>query len=363
MKKRVKKTALTLLKITVSLGILLYIFTSVVDIKSLWGNLKSANLLFLVAAVAVYFLVQTVSAYRWYLLLKPQGIEMRFPKVLSLYFLGMYFNFFLPSAIGGDFFRVYYLHKHTGRLSASTASVFLDRDIGMGGLLLVATVVATIAGTTVNGVLLAPIFALIGVAFLAANLAIFYRPTYNLIHRLLKAFKMKKADEKVERLFESFNSYRGRWDLIAIAVLLSIGVQVGCVFVNVLIADGIGLTTANGWIDYLVFIPTIGLLGMIPLSVNGAGWREISYILLFQSVGATADKAATLSILWVAAIVVVSLPGGIIYLRQGRSKAERPKTGEEALEKGDSLIARRADAEKYHTLSGQAREEEPVSTM
>jgi len=136
-----KKSGLAILKIVFSVGILAYIFTRVVRIGDLWANLREAQLSYLAIAVVIYFMVQTVSAFRWYLLLKPLGIEISFPRILALYFLGMYFNFFLPSSIGGDVFRVYYLNKETGRLSASTASVFLDRDIGMGGLLLTAVVV------------------------------------------------------------------------------------------------------------------------------------------------------------------------------------------------------------------------------
>jgi glycosyltransferase 2 family protein len=323
-----KKIGLVALKVFVSLGILAYLFIKVVNIRDLWANLKEAKISYFLAAIAVYFAVQTLSAYRWYLLLKPVNIETSFPRILGLFYLGMYFNFFLPSSIGGDFFKVYYLNKETARLSASTASVFVDRDIGMGGLLLIAIVAGAWGSTRVppeNGVLLAPVFALIGVAFIAANLALFYRPTYKTLHRLLSVFRMKQADEKVERLFESVNSYRGKWGLAAVALLISLGVQVGCAVVNMLAAGAIGLHTQHGWIDYMVFIPAIGLIGMIPLSVNGAGWREASYIWLFQSVGAEANKAATLSLLWLGVMVVTSLPGGIIYLMEGRQgKDNRP---------------------------------------
>ena len=156
-----------------------------------------------------------------------------------------------------------------------------------------------------------------GLAFIAANLALFYRPTYNLIHRLLTLFRMKRADEKVERLFESVNAYRGKWGLMAVTVGISLAVQIGCAIVNMLAAAAIGLHTQHGWIDFMVFIPAIGLIGMIPLSVNGAGWREASYILLFQSVGAEAHQAAALSLLWLGVMIVTSLPGGIIYLAEG----------------------------------------------
>jgi uncharacterized protein (TIRG00374 family) len=315
------------------------------------------------------------------LLVKPQGIEVSFRKILAFYFLGMYFNFFLPSAIGGDVFKVYYLNKETGRLSASTASVFFDRDIGMGGLLLVATFVSTLWGTRTGGdkgVLLAPIFGLIGVAFIAANLALFYRRTYNLLHRLLVVFRLKQADQKIQRLFDSVNAYRGKWGLIALAMLMSVGVQVGCVFVNMLAADAIGMHTRNGWVDYLVFIPTIGLIGMIPLSMNGTGWREASYIILFSlvidSIGGNLNPtdpqkqtaAATLSFLWLGILVITSLPGGIVYVARGGRKATVVPPNAEVMEEDDLAKASALNergGDHVAALPSATQEEEPVSTI
>ena len=374
-----KKTVLTLLKVVVSLGILAYIFTKVIDIRHLWDSIRNADVYYIIAAILFYFMVQTLSAWRWYLLVKPQGIEISFPKILAFYFLGMYFNFFLPSAIGGDVFKVYYLHKETGRLSASTASVFFDRDIGMGGLLLVATAVSIFAGTRTNGdtgLLLAPAFGLIGVAFIAANLALFYRPTYNLLHRLLLVFRLKEADKKIQRLFDSVNAYRGKWGLIALAMLMSVGVQVGCVFVNMLAVDVIGMHTRNGWTDYLVLIPTIGLIGMVPISMNGMGWREISYIVLFSRLidsippglrpeeikTYTETMAGTLAFLWLGILVITSLPGGIVYVVRGGRKVAGGPPKADVLEEGDlakASVANKRDGEHVAALP----EEEPVSTV
>ncbi len=363
-----KKTAVTVLKIAVSVGLFAYIFTKV-DIEHIWSEVRQANLWFFLSGILVYLLIQGVSAYRWYLLLKPLGMEIPYPKLLSFYFLGMYFNFFLPTAIGGDVVRVYYLNKETRRLSGSTASVFVDRDLGMAALLLMATVVATFAGTSFNGLPLAPIFGLIGVAFTAANLAIFYRPTYNLLHRLLRIIRMKRVDERIEHLFESVNSYRGKWGLLAAGMALSLGVQVGCVLVNVMLADSIGLATAHGWLDYLVFIPAIGLISMVPVSVNGMGWREISYIVLFQSVGATEPQALTLALMWLAVLVATSLPGGVIYIVQSLRGKTKPAPPREILEtqvmdsgaRAASSLHKR-DETKFASLSGQ-QPEEPVSTI
>jgi uncharacterized protein (TIRG00374 family) len=360
-----KKTATTAIKILVSVGLYAYIFSKV-DIEHLWSIVKEASISNFIIAIVVYAMVQALSAYRWYLILQPLGMRISYSKVLSYYFLGMYFNFFLPTAIGGDVVRVYYLNKETKRLSASTASVFLDRDMGMAALLLMATIIATIGGTQFKGVPLAPLFGAIGVAFIAVNLALFYRPTYNLLHRLLRVFKMKKADEKIERLFESVNVFRGQGTLLAGAMVLSLVVQVGCVFVNVLAADSIGLHTANGWIDFLVFIPAIGLISMVPISLNGMGWRELSYLVLFQSVGATESQGMTLALMWLAILVVTALPGGIIYIARslkGKERAPKPEDVLEAESFTAQTISPAIEEGKYSSLSGQHSEEEQASTI
>lgn len=334
-----KKTLFTLLKVAVSLGILAYIFFRVVDAGQLWAELKTADPLYFVAAILVYFVVQGLSAWRWHVLLKPQGVDVPFSRVLAYYFLGMYFNFFLPSAIGGDVVKVYYLNKETKQLSASTTSVFFDRDIGMGGLVLIALVTVLFANPAhlqINGVprktefILG--FALIAVGFVLANLALFYRPTYNLLHRLLSMFKMKKVDDKIERLFNSINVYRNRRGLIVATLLMSLGVQVGCALVNMLAAKAIRLDQP-GWADYLVFIPAIGLISMIPISVGGTGVREGAYLLMFSAIPGVQDhQALALSILWLGVVAITSLPGGIIYITRGSGKTDHIPPDIETLE-------------------------------
>jgi uncharacterized protein (TIRG00374 family) len=316
-----KKTAILLLKVAVSAGLFAYIFHKV-DARHLWEIMRTAKFSFLAGAIVVYLVIQVLSAYRWRLLLIPLQMKVPFGKLLAYYFLGMYSNLFLPSAIGGDVVRIYYLNKVTRRLSGSSTSVFLDRDLGLAALLLIATVVAAVTGISFNGVALAPIFVLISVAFVAANLVIFYKPSYRLLHKLLSLLRMKSVDEKVERLFGSVNSYRGAWRVLLLSLVVSILIQLGGVLVNLLNGWAIGLQTRGGATDYMVFIPAIMLIIMIPLSIGGLGWRELSFIAFFKSVGATEAQAVTLALLWFAVQVVTSLPGGIIYISEVVRKKE-----------------------------------------
>ncbi|HEY6332266.1 MAG TPA: lysylphosphatidylglycerol synthase transmembrane domain-containing protein [Blastocatellia bacterium] len=314
-----KKIASWALKIGISVALYVYILSKV-DIRRLWDTTKNAQPAYLLSAILIYLLVQALSAYRWYGLLVPVGMRVSFPRVLALYFLGMYSSLFLPAAIGGDVVKVYYLNKRSRNLSGATATVFLDRDTGLAALLVIAVVAAAVAGTKFDSVALAPVFGLFLIGFVAINLALFWRPTYNLVHHLMKLFKLKRPDEKIERMFVSFAAFRKRPSALTKALLLSLLIQFGGVLVNSLAGISIGMRTHNGLADYMVFIPAISLISMIPISVNGMGWREGAYIILFMSAGATRDQSTVLSLLWLAILVITSLPGGLVYFSEDLAK-------------------------------------------
>src|SRR5262245_30127920 len=203
------KQAVTLaMSIGVSLALYAYI-SKTVHVGTLWQKTKAADPTYVLTAILIYLAVQVVSAYRWYCLLTPLGIKVPFSRIVGLYFMGMFSSLFLPATIGGDVVKIYYLNKEARSLTGATTTVFLDRDLGLGALLGIATIAAALGGTHFNGVPLAPIFALILVAFALTNLALFYRPTYNVLHRALKLFKLKRSDERVDKLLSSFNTYIG----------------------------------------------------------------------------------------------------------------------------------------------------------
>jgi hypothetical protein len=112
--------------------------------------------------------------------------------------------------------------------------------------------------------------------------------------------------------------------------------------------------------------------------MNGTGWREASYIILFSlvidSIGGNPNPtdpqkqtaAATLSLLWFAILVITSLPGGIVYVVRGGRKISAPPPDAGILEAGDlaeASASNKADGEHVPKLPRAAREEEPVSTI
>ena len=90
------------------------------------------------SAVGLFLLAQVVSAVRWRLLAQPLGFQAPLRDFLRFYFVGMFFNLLLPTSVGGDVVRAWYLDGRSGRRLAAFLSVFVDRFSGLLVLLTLA---------------------------------------------------------------------------------------------------------------------------------------------------------------------------------------------------------------------------------
>jgi uncharacterized protein (TIRG00374 family) len=92
--------------------------------------------------VGIYLVAQVLSALRWQLLARPLGFPGTLGRFTAVYFIGMYFNLFLPTSVGGDVLRAWYVDQGSGRKVDALLSVFVDRLNGFLVLLGIACVAA-----------------------------------------------------------------------------------------------------------------------------------------------------------------------------------------------------------------------------
>src|SRR3989304_1613270 len=137
-----RSTLTFLLKAVVSLGLLFFLFAEI-DVAQLRRVLSSAHLSYLAVALSGYFLGQIICSLRWALLARPLGFTNPFKDFAIFYFIGMFFNLFAPSTIGGDVGRVFYLARdghrreepqRSGAAVSALISVLADRLLGLAVL-------------------------------------------------------------------------------------------------------------------------------------------------------------------------------------------------------------------------------------
>src|SRR5919108_4073823 len=143
---RLRRYGLAIVKLAVSVVLLAVLFSRI-DAGRLWHTARQASLSWLAAALALLFVNVLAATWRWRLLLQAQRVDVPRRSLLGSFLVAQFFNNFLPSNIGGDVIRISDTAKATRSKTLATTVVLVDRGLGLLGLVLVAALGATAAGT------------------------------------------------------------------------------------------------------------------------------------------------------------------------------------------------------------------------
>jgi hypothetical protein len=98
--------------------------------------------------------------------------------------------------------------------------------------------------------------------------------------------------------------------------LLSVLVQLANVVLVWFLGLAIGVPVPA--VYYLILVPLVSLLTLLPISLNGMGIREWTTALFLAQLGVGQGEALCLALLWFLVLTAVSLVGGLVYLFAGR---------------------------------------------
>ena len=138
MKPRLKKLLTTTLKLVLT-GVALWIVFRKIDPAETWATFKSASPFWLLAAFALFNFSKILSALRLNIFFRDTGLQLPELYNLKVYYIGMFYNLFLPGGIGGDGYKVYLLNKHYNHpVKPLIQASLMDRFSGLIALLFLA---------------------------------------------------------------------------------------------------------------------------------------------------------------------------------------------------------------------------------
>jgi len=290
----------------------LFLVLSRLDLTQLLSVVAGARLEFLLLAVTIQILTLLISALRWKIVLVNFRIFQAWYPLTKLVFIGSFFNLFLPSAIGGDVFRAYYLSKGTGRgMSTTLTTSALERSGGLCGLLLIGLAASMAVPQTIAGLSSLHIFLAACAVYAAANVMLFHSWTHGRVTSAIQRFGFHSLIRKMDLVYQGLDTLKQNPAKMAAVAMVSIPIQAGSVAVVWVTAQGIGIEAPFSL--FMVFVPLINLTIMVPLTINGIGLRESAYYLLFSQAGVLPEMSVTLSLLGFVVMMVSSLPGIVYY--------------------------------------------------
>ncbi|HBG46957.1 MAG TPA: hypothetical protein DDW94_08205 [Deltaproteobacteria bacterium] len=310
----------TVVKVFVSVAIMYFLLRSL-DTSELWETVASVNPLAIVFVAVLFICLQSISTYRWSVILK-KDLDVPYLRLFSIYFVGMFFNNFLPTMVGGDLVKGYYLYRYSKNGNVALASIFMDRYAGFGALMVITSLALIPGYALIKGTQLPGFFVILIGGFAAMSMVIWIGPLHSWAMRILERIHFYGINRKIDTFYKVLMSYKKRYDILVKIFACSVLVQGGVILgYYVLGTMGLGMQIPLGY--YFLFIPLTTVISMLPISLSGIGIREGAFIYLFAMAGATKEEAIALSLLWFATSVLVSMIGGVEYVRMGGRKAVR----------------------------------------
>lgn len=316
-----RRRLLNLLRIVLSLGLLAFLLTKV-GLRDTWESLQGANLDYLLAVFFLYLLSIVLRSYRWRIFLNTQDVQASIPKLISLYLIGVFFNLVLPTGFGGDVVRIYELSHYSSRTASSITTVFMDRLSGFLALFAMAASALAFSYRLVPpeaGVTIIVIF----LASLVGTGALFSRSFWRRLKELPLLSSLVQK-ERVKELYLSAQIYS--FPPFLQAVFLSLAFNILLMIMNYLAALAFGVRISFWY--FLLFIPIISFLLLLPISLSGLGVREGVYVYLFSRVGVDPALALATSLSIYAVTVATGLLGALIYAVE-RYRGMRGEKGSE----------------------------------
>lgn len=264
--------------------------------------LSELNLSLVVAGFIIIQIGQSFSSLRWQMIAKPLGFADSYGRFRSLFYIGTFFNLFLPTSIGGDAVRAWLLAGDKSRRLAAFSSVIADRVAGVTAMLLMACVATLTPMGNVPWWMPVLPWGILGGLLL----------TMALLPRL------KKYSNKVETLLIGLGWEHGRWGNWWSAIGISFVVQ-SLATIQV-ICLGYALSLPVPITAYLVVVPLVTLMTMLPISLSGHGVREGTLLVLLAPYGVTTEQAISLGLLWFMLSVGIGLIGGLCYVLYERAR-------------------------------------------
>jgi uncharacterized protein (TIRG00374 family) len=284
------------------------------DVQEVIAHLAALTPGLVVLAWGYYAACQLLSSYRWQILLAARGIHVPLLRLFSFYMIGMFLNNFMPGAVGGDVVKIYCLRRETHQGKYAVISVFLERFTGLLGLSALSMATLAIAFHQVQSPRILAAVGGTALFLVIVVLLIWWPPLAHAIIRGMGRFFPRKLGEKLGQGYAALHSYRDHRKALLAAFLLSVVVQALYALYYALISQGLGIPISA--IYFMLFLPLVTVVIMVPITIGGLGIREALMVALFAEVGVAGADVIAVSLTAYFLNTLLSLSGSILLLLQ-----------------------------------------------
>jgi uncharacterized membrane protein YbhN (UPF0104 family) len=291
--------ALRLLLPALAIGYILHL----IPLREVATSFRAIRPTALVLAGTMLLTGMLFAVARWRALFSACGFaaKPRWRDLFRAHMIGGFYNVYVPGAVGGDVLRAMATRELVGAggFSASLAVVVLERTLGLAAMLLVLT----------GGFTLFPLAGLDSIVFFSgAGFCVAAGILFAVVSASKLAPHLSGALARVAASLPQVQSFTHFGLAFGLSVLMQFaGVIVGHVVVH-------SISPGVDWSDSLVILPLANAMQYFPLTIGGAGVREVAYVVLYATVGVSKPDALAGSLAVGGLAYAISALGGIWHL-------------------------------------------------
>jgi glycosyltransferase 2 family protein len=292
--------------------------------SALLGEFTHMHLGLIFVALVVGATGVVVSAYQWRSLLLGEKIRVDLAGLINLYMVGIGFSHFLPTGMGGDAVKAMYVGRESSNSAGSISAVVMCRVTGFIGMLLIASVALIIwrgSFTTTIITSFSLLSLLVSGMIAGAVISVSFLP------RLLKGkWENVRIFASVFQVGHALYAAAKRPRSLLAGILYGVAFQAVAILNCYAFANALGIQASLRF--FCVAVPLIALVAFLPISINGYGLRESTYVFIFSTIHVHAASALLLALMQDAQTLAFGVIGGCIYFRLSGQAKSKPKEQE-----------------------------------
>lgn len=288
------------------------------DLSAIGRSLEDIRAGWLILAVLLHVSGVLLTAWRWAILLRARDLPVPLLYLARSFLIASFFNYFLPTSVGGDVYRAYDTGKYTGKPEKALGILLVERTSGLFALVLLAVLAAPWGARFFGSVVLMLAPCVLAGLFVLGALLLFWDRFVRQAGRFFDLPGLSRVKAKVRDVHEAIVSFRHRKADFGGAFIVGLLLQLNFILHHYFLSESLGLN-----VDLPVFlfmVPLVSVLLLLPASINGIGVRENAFVLFLGAVGVAREQAVAFCALLFGAMLLFGLAGGITYALAGRKE-------------------------------------------
>lgn len=289
-------------------------------------------------AILLFLPVPFMSAMRLVWMLAVQEVRLTFWESTKLTFAGNFFNFAMPGTVGGDLIKAYYVTRYTHHKTEAVTTIFLDRVIGLLGLMFLASATFVVAWGQIewDPAYRNTVAAGLGLIWLGLALGAVFVFSARLRHaiRMPHLAARLPAGDHLLRIGRATVKMRQHKVLVALALLITVALQLLVVISAYEMSRALHME--GSFALYFICVPIGFLIAAVPISPPQAfGVMEAAYVQFFAAGGLNPASVAVvfalanrlIQLVWALPGVLVPLLGAHRPSRRALEEIVEPESG------------------------------------